>query len=54
MIKELFELHLTTHIQEDIEEFSTKTQEQIDKEKEREETVDWMTRWLKDQARVSK
>ena len=27
------------------------TQEEIKKEKEKEETVDWMTRWLKDQAK---
>jgi hypothetical protein len=40
LIKELFELQLTTKIQQD-----------INKEKEREETVDWMTRWLKDQTK---
>ncbi|MFZ0510157.1 MAG: hypothetical protein WAM14_01010 [Candidatus Nitrosopolaris sp.] len=43
MIKELFELHLT--------EPSTKTQEEINEEKKREETVDWMTRWLEDQTK---
>jgi hypothetical protein len=52
MIKKSFELHLTTHIQEDIKEFSIKTQEQIAKEREREKTTDWMTHWLKDLANV--
>jgi hypothetical protein len=43
LIKELFELHLTKSV--------AMTQEEIKKEKEKEETVDWMTRWLKDQAK---
>jgi hypothetical protein len=44
LIKELYELHIVKPIEQ--------TQEEINKEKQREETVDWMTRWLKDQAEV--
>lgn len=43
IIKELFELHITEPV--------SKTQEEIDREKLKEETVDWMERWLKDQAK---
>jgi hypothetical protein len=43
IVKELFEHHLTEPV--------SKTQEQIAQEKRKEETVDWMARWLKDQAK---
>jgi cob(I)alamin adenosyltransferase len=43
IIKGLFELHITEPV--------SKTQEEIDREKLKEETVDWMERWLKDQAK---
>jgi cob(I)alamin adenosyltransferase len=43
IIKELFELHITEPV--------SKTQEEIDREKLKEERVDWMERWLKDQAK---
>jgi hypothetical protein len=43
LIKELYELHLPEAV--------ARTPEELKKEKEREETVDWMTRWLQDQSK---